>query len=282
MNHSNIIIDTDKYFEIDPITRAIKNMSPTKTTVIQHDHKSERFSFVLPRMIEGHDMMECNRIEVHYTNNGKPGLYEVSDLAVCADDDTMVCCSWLLTQNATKEVGSLHFTLRFACITEDGTVDYAWNTAKFKGISISEGLYNSEAIAEKYADVLEQWKNELMPTESESTFVVYPYNFGPGGVPVSTNKTTEEMCEAYGKGKVIVYENRPMFPGIGDPTEIYTLMSICSSEVVFGRTAADGTLKTYTIRGQNISGEDILPAPNIDEIVQEVITALPNGDEVYY
>ena len=164
MNHSSKIIDADKHFEIDPITRSIRNQSPTKISIIQYDHNSERFSFELPRMIEGHDMMECNRVEVHYINNGTAGVYEVDDLAICEDDNAKVCCSWLLSQNATGAVGALTFLLRFACVDNAGNIEYAWNTAIFKGISVAEGLYNSETIVEQYADVLEQWKKNLGST----------------------------------------------------------------------------------------------------------------------
>lgn len=167
MAHTDKILDTDKHFEIDPITRAIKNQSPSKVSVMQYDHNSERFTFTLPKSIEGHDMTECNRIEVHYINTdsatkeSNTGLYEVSDLAVSPEDENILTCSWLVSQNATQKVGALSFLLRFACVDAEGNVEYAWNTGIFKGIHVSSGMYNSEIIVEQYADVLEQWKNEL-------------------------------------------------------------------------------------------------------------------------
>lgn len=209
MNHSSIIIDTDKCFEIDPVTRTIKNQSATKISVIQYDHNSERFSFVLPRMIEGHDMMECNRVEVHYINNGKPGLYEVDDLAVCEDDATKIRCSWLLSQNATKEVGALTFLLRFACVAEDGTVEYAWNTAIFKGIAVAEGMNNSEAIVEQYADVLEQWKQELENSSGgggsgeRDMVIITEVDLENMSIRKTSSYTYKDIDEAYALGKQI-------------------------------------------------------------------------------
>ena len=167
MAHKKKIIDTDKHFEIDPITRVIRNMSPSKVSVMQYDHNSERFTFTLPKSIEGHDMMECNRIEVHYINTdsttkeSKKGVYEVSDLAVSPENENSLTCSWLLSQNATQKVGKLSFLLRFACVDAEGVIEYVWNTGIFTGISVSSGMYNSEIIIEQYADILEQWKNEL-------------------------------------------------------------------------------------------------------------------------
>lgn len=175
MAHTDIIKDSDKCFEIDPITRVIRNASPTKTTIIQFDHNSERFTFTLPRFIEGHDMMECTKAEVHYLNiassggEQSAGIYAMTDMAISAEDDSMVTCSWLISQNATKHVGSLNFLIRLSCVAEDGTIEYVWNTEIFKGIMVSTGMYNSEAIVEQYADVLEQWKQELLNANTSAT-----------------------------------------------------------------------------------------------------------------
>lgn len=167
MPHSAIIKDKDPCFEIDPRTRAIKKVSAVRKTIMQYDHNSERFTFKLPKMVEGHDMMECNKVEVHYINidattqEQNAGVYTVKDLQADADDDEKLKCSWLISQNATKLCGSLNFLLRFSCVAEDGSIEYAWNTEIFSGSSITSGLYNSDVIVEQYADVLEQWKQEL-------------------------------------------------------------------------------------------------------------------------
>ena len=62
MKHSTHIKDADPYFEIKTDTREIINKSKTKTKIMQYDHNSERFTFSLPRFIEGHDMLECDSI----------------------------------------------------------------------------------------------------------------------------------------------------------------------------------------------------------------------------
>lgn len=286
MSHNSIIIDTDSRFSIDPITREIKNLSTSvKNKVIQHDHNSERIGFCMPRFIEGHDMMKCNRVEIHYKNTDAStkeetsGVYEVQDVEIDTTNDEQITFSWLVSQNATQRVGLLCFLVRFACVDENSNIGYAWNSAKFSGICVSEGMYNSDEIVEQYADVLEQWKQDLQSTKS--TFVVYPVNFNASGAPLDVNKTTEEMCEAYYKRKTVIFENRPMMVGIDDPIEIYMLMSISSSEAVFG-TTVDGTTKTYTIHGQSIIENQMAVNPSLSDIVDEVIQKLPKGDEVYY
>ena len=161
MSHKNKIKDNDPCFEVDPITRAIRNVSTSKTTLMQYDHNSERFSFTLPRFIEGHDMMESTKAEVHYLNVDAPGLYDIDDLAIDEADENKVKCTWLISRNATLKAGALHFMLRFSCVAADGTVEYAWNTGIHQGITITKGMNNAEAIVEQSADVLEQMKGEL-------------------------------------------------------------------------------------------------------------------------
>ena len=174
MKHKHSVYDTDAHFSINPFTRAIKNESTSKVAVIQHDHNSERFTFEIPRLVDGHDMSLCDRVEVHYINmdstnaeNISADIYEVNDLQVSPDDRNLVICSWLLSQNATKYAGSLNFLVRFLCLDE-GKVAYAWHTAVFTGISVSSGiLNNAEEIIEPHVDVLAQWKTQLFEASEE-------------------------------------------------------------------------------------------------------------------
>ena len=167
MAHIHEVIDSDKCFTIDPITRAIINDAGNKKTqLIQNDHNSERFAFQLPRYIEGHDMSLSNKVEVHYinldqsSNERSVGVYEVTDLALSEDNES-VLLSWLISNNATKYVGVLSFAICFKCMS-DNVIDYSWNTAINSSIQIAKGMYNSEIITKDYIDVLEAWKEEFM------------------------------------------------------------------------------------------------------------------------
>ena len=171
MSHLHNVYDSDNKFIIDGISRAIKNASTSKTTVMQFDHNSEVFTFELPRYIEGHDMMLCDRIEVHYLNidtatkEEKEGIYLIDDLTVSTDDENKLTCSWVISQNATGLVGSLNFLLRFICLTDD-VIDYVWNTAIHSGIYVSKGIYNSDIVAEQYIDTIKAWENRLKVVEN--------------------------------------------------------------------------------------------------------------------
>ena len=171
LSHIHEVNDSDNKFIVDGISRAIKNTSASKTTVMQFDHNSEVFTFEVPRYIEGHDMMECNRVEVHYLNidtstrEEKEGIYLVNDLKVNESDETKLNCSWIISQNATMLVGSLNFLLRFICLTDD-VIDYVWNTSICSGIYVSKGIYNSEIVAEQYLDTVKAWENRLEVVEN--------------------------------------------------------------------------------------------------------------------
>lgn len=171
MAHLHSVYDTDTHFQIDGVTRAVKNASSTKTMLVQYDHNSERFTFEIPRMIDGHDMSTCNAVQVHYINiesanksNRTAGVYEVGDLQISPDSNDVVICSWLISANATKYVGNLSFVLRFVC-SSDGAVDYAWHTAVHSGVSVATGIYNGDAIATEYADILAQWEERIQALE---------------------------------------------------------------------------------------------------------------------
>lgn len=166
MAHTHSVLDSDTRFIIDPITRRIKNEQSRKTTLMQNDHNSEQFTFEIPRLVEGHDVSLCNKVEIHYINAGKSqkeqrtGVYNVEDVHISPDDGEKVLFSWLISRNATQLVGKLNFIVRFACI-ESGVVTYAWHTAVHDSISISDGIDGGESFETDYTDIIEQWKAKV-------------------------------------------------------------------------------------------------------------------------
>jgi hypothetical protein len=141
-------------------------------------------TFEIPRHIEGHDMLQCNVVQIHYINidaqtrQQSKDVYEVTDMQVSPEDSNVVICSWLISHNATKYAGSLNFLVRFSCVGDQANLEYAWNTAIYSGISVSNGINNGEAVVEEYADILEQWYEELLETLENKT-----------GVQFTTDKT---------------------------------------------------------------------------------------------
>lgn len=166
MAHAHIISDSDNHFIIDPVSRQISNNSK-KTILIKTDHNSEQFTFELPRYVEGHDMSLSDKVEVHFLNiNNKtrqtnPGIYNVVDFDVDAEDNTKVLGTWLVSREATKYPGSLNFVIRFACLNDDNVEYYSWNTAIYTGITIADTIENTETIVEDYVDIFRQWLDTL-------------------------------------------------------------------------------------------------------------------------
>lgn len=168
MAHLHPVYDDDPHFSINSSSREITYESNEKLIIIQGDHNSERYTFEIPKTVDGHDMTLCDLVQVHYINidsgnsrERNTGLYKVDDVQVSPDDENTLVFSWLISQNATKLVGSLNFVVRFAC-TSGSKIDYSWSTSVFSSVTIATSIDNAGLIVEQYADVLESWYMELL------------------------------------------------------------------------------------------------------------------------
>lgn len=170
MYHKHSVYDTDLHLIIDPISRNITNTSQ-KTVLMQNDHNSERFTFEIPRYVEGHDMTLCNVVEIHYINidasnknNRSNDIYPVDDIQLSPESNDVVIGSWLVSHNATAFNGSLNFIVRFACVSDEnvGEIQYQWFSNVYTGLVISKGIYNTEVVTnDDDSDVLYAWKKEV-------------------------------------------------------------------------------------------------------------------------
>lgn len=166
MSHKKIIVDTDSHFLIDGTTRSIKQDGNAKIAVMQYDHNSERFSFTIPRYVDGHDMSECDRVEVHYKNTDTKtkehikDKYTVDDLNINPENENEVIFSWLIARSATKYNGTLEFSIRFLCFDGDEVV-YVWNTDRYTSIPIGDSCDCNGELPDHYDDNYESWKKEI-------------------------------------------------------------------------------------------------------------------------
>lgn len=261
--------DTDTHFVIDSVTREMTNQASLKTCLIQHDHNSERFTFDLPYHggIEGHDMLQCDSVQVHYINvdsqtkEQSAGVYEVTDLDTIPDEDREgICFSWLISHNATEYVGSLSFLVRFACYGDDGNLSYVWNTAIYSGISVSNGIDNGEAVIDDYADILNKWYNEICAfrlvdlnqiitsTESEGENV-WRATFADGA-------TSELIVRNGAKGEK---GDPPDMTGYVKTTDVathggYGLVKLAAANTQGLTLASDGALTVYGASNAQVGG----------------------------
>lgn len=164
MAHTHPVVDSDSRFVINSTTREISTTSD-KLELVQGDHQSERITFEIPKIVEGHDMSLSDRIEVHYinierrTNATSRDVYIIDDAAVDGDKLTF---SWLISGNATKYYGRLNFIILFECLDPDGNYTYKWNTEICKLLTIGEGISNTSAVIEDHSDILEKFKKEIL------------------------------------------------------------------------------------------------------------------------
>lgn len=184
-NHNLITLkDSDHVFTIDAVSRTITNQSG-KTKVMQYDHNSEVFRFVLDKTIEGHDMSKCNLVQIHWyvigakARDKNSGVVEIlqqpDDAAIlhqCTDESVdnyanKLEFEWLLTDSVTQYAGTLHFVVLLACIettTDDQGIAttntlYRWCSDINSSVSIGTGINAGSEIAEKYPDILNTWRD---------------------------------------------------------------------------------------------------------------------------
>lgn len=159
--HTHSVADDDARFVIDVETREIAS-DIRRHYLMQRDHNSTRFTFELPRYVEGHDMSLCNQAKIHYNNIDEDGN-ENTDVCDADDlhlDGDKVICSWLISRNATQLAGSLNFLIQYQCVV-DGTPVYEWHTDIYGEVVVKPGRSNSEQAVVEHADILEQWRARI-------------------------------------------------------------------------------------------------------------------------
>ena len=191
MGHNHPVIDADPHFKIDKTTRAITDASGKQSVLMQGDHNSERYTFEIPRYIDGHDMSLCDLVEIHYVNTDSnkrtenKGIYIVDDLQVSeTQPDEVVQFTWLISNAVTVNAGPLSFLIRFSC-TEGGKTIYAWNTGINKDKSISLSMYNADTIQQEQPDLIAHIEEAIK------------------GKLDSKNRTPDKFLGTDGTGKVI-------------------------------------------------------------------------------
>lgn len=141
--HDDILVDADAKCVIDVESKKIECSSP-KNALVQYDHNSERIGFTMPRYVDGHDMSLVDRIVIKYLNVRKNDMYIVDDLSVTEDGEN-ITFTWLVSGNATQEVGSLVFLVNFRCYDDEGRITYNWSTKPCSTFSIMEGVTSMDS-----------------------------------------------------------------------------------------------------------------------------------------
>lgn len=201
---------------------------------MQGDHNSERFTFELPRYVDGHDMSLCNRVIVHFDNVGDSVMNAHSDVAYTddlrlnSDNPETVICSWLIRREATQIVGILSFSLQYLCVEDDGSISYEWNTDSYDDIEIRKSKQNGEAAVIQYTNVLEQWRSQIF--SAGDSVMANISTEGANQVTAVQNESATQQAAIELKGS----ETLATIPD--DYTEVYNM----AEEAL--RTKADGVV----------------------------------------
>lgn len=173
--HTHPVTDSDTYFIIDPITKKITNTANRKNILMQFDHNSEVFTFELPRYVEGHDMLLCDTVYIHWNNiDGKTAeenadTHEATNFQVNPENEDTVICTWKIKKQSTLLAGILSFLLEYVCHDEEGNEVYSWHSDFYDDIEIRKGRDNGNAIAIEYSDLLEEWYKKLFGNGESGT-----------------------------------------------------------------------------------------------------------------
>lgn len=248
MAHLHDIYDSDEHFIIAPAARTISTES-TKLVLGWQDHNSERYTFEIPRFVEGHDMLECNEVQIHFDNvssnrrTANSDYYTVTDLQVSPASDDVVIFSWLISGSATQLVGKLSFSIHFACVSDDGEREYSWHTTTFEGISILKGIHNTKSVIVEHSDAISQITAQIhdaLETAHEATDLAQQAaeSVLPPLIGSYTDITPAQVKEALRAGRTCV---------ISDSTVYVFSAWFIRSERLYGvyetpvQTAGDGT-----------------------------------------
>ena len=302
MSHNSKIKDTETHFKINPATRAITNESASNNTIVQYDHESERFTFDMPRYVDGHDMSEVTEVRIHYCNLGSGkstftappktnGVYIPDDVAISGDDVNMITFSWLLSSATTQHNGFLHFSIQFVCLDGD-TVEYAWNTSVYKDIVVAESINNAEEVLADTHDVLTAYKNEITADVVDN---IYSSGVIENAATEAANKVdalTKDAADraelAGGKAEKAAEKaeeaaDRAELAGGGISTEVDNRLKALE-QWMSDETYEEMTAKLYvTPSGSKEYGDSVTGAVltwDIDKEVSYVKLTLPNGTTV--
>jgi hypothetical protein len=159
MAHKHPVTDNDVRFIINPYTRTLRDTTPEAKTIMRGDHNAEIFTFEMPRIIEGHDMTQCDIAQVWFKNGENGSFDDILDLQVSMEDSETLIFSWKIPRRATQIPGTLSFMFYFACTGENGDLDYEWHTNLFTKTTVKDHLMFKSDV-----DMLQELVNDYIVT----------------------------------------------------------------------------------------------------------------------
>lgn len=121
---------------------------------VQFEHDVNTITFACPRFWSMADLSTMD-VYINYTlPDGTPGVYEVTDVQIDEEDETLVYFDWNILRTITRLNGQIAFSICAKNIDAEGNDIHHFNTEICKTTYISPGLCIDEIVEEEYPDVL--------------------------------------------------------------------------------------------------------------------------------
>ena len=276
---------------------------------VESDENVTRIPFICPKIVGDNVDLTGYSIYINYINGaGLGGIYVVDDVVASGDNITF---SWLLSRNVTAKAGTVSYII---CAKKSGTdtkVTNEWNTKIATGI-VSSGIETYDTVVQQSSDVI----NKLLKlTQGQSAYDIAIDNGfvgtkaewleslkGSEGAPGNWRGAWGEDTE-YSKLDAVFYDGSSYIftsdthvvgsiPGID---EEWGLMTQKGNDGANGVTPHIGDNGDWYIgstdtgkpsRGEAgktpVRGTDYWTEADKQEIVNDVLAALPDGTEVTY
>lgn len=130
------VADEELEIIVDEMTRSFvlpEGFNPIVGVV--GDCNSEVVSFIVPKIIEGHDVYACAEKKIFWKNKNSEtsGEFTVENIVENEEDLTL---EWLISDAVAANSGELSFELQISDYDDQGQVTYRWRATGGKGLMI--------------------------------------------------------------------------------------------------------------------------------------------------
>ena len=143
----HIVIDSDRIVSVPESLRRIG---------VQFDKDIETVTFDCPRYWDGHDLSQMKIFINYMRSDGELGSFIAENITVDETDNSLMHFDWTISEHATLVKGALSFLVCINKTGTDGVKDKGWHSELNKEMYISEGLECTDAIINRYPDIVTQ------------------------------------------------------------------------------------------------------------------------------
>ena len=197
-------------FIINPTTRKVTVPYAHEAIGTVGDHLSEHIAFKCPRMVDGHDVLQCKNRYVAWANvHGEKGCDELKVVQDGQDEEGMIYLTWTVRRPLTVAKGIIRFSLHFEDVDEDGTTQYRWSTATCKDCKILDSV---NAVMGKYEAVYVSGDtlvfSDYTPVH-DKTLPIEPISIIPNGKLTIKDEGTHDVFK-FAEVEVVEIFDRPI------------------------------------------------------------------------